>query len=433
MPSRGRFQSRVFSQLSQRSLRLRDQVGRWVRHSQVAAVWSIQIVLYPLYAGFQALRTANRQFSQARPTTVPLLQAIQHAVSRLLGLDPEPPTLPSASDPILQTLALLQPWLEPDAGLQTVGVSARSVAIAPTSPPSADSQPTVQGIASCLESQRLLLVSADNRLLDGLTVPQQLRLRQGIAEALASYWRDRRRHALSQTPVLPLPLPPRSPSLILPVQWFYRLMAWEQQSQVAIAADLFRESTLALYFADLDCLDLGEVTDEPQEASQSGRLTPANKTNHSPSRPVPNDPYRALLAHFSTHFAPQNPEEQSLRWIPENLDPRSLAIDPAPPSPLSNQPSKPMGSLPQNLSVPQNLLIPQDLSVAQSQSLVPLSVSPSTAVQPYETPYIDTSAKLVGYTRHPLEQLLQWLDQGMVWLEDRWVSLWHWCQERMRP
>lgn len=41
---------------------------------------------------------------------------------------------------------------------------------------------------------------------------------------------------------------------------------------------------------------------------------------------------------------------------------------------------------------------------------------------------IETRATLVGYVKHPLEQLLEWIDLGMVWIE-RWVErIWSWLR-----
>jgi hypothetical protein len=40
--------------------------------------------------------------------------------------------------------------------------------------------------------------------------------------------------------------------------------------------------------------------------------------------------------------------------------------------------------------------------------------------------WIETEAQLVGYVKHPLEQLLEWLDQGMVWLETQLSRVWNW-------
>ena len=43
------------------------------------------------------------------------------------------------------------------------------------------------------------------------------------------------------------PLPnPQSPRTLLPAKWFWKLMAWVQRGEVAIAANLFQESSLAV-------------------------------------------------------------------------------------------------------------------------------------------------------------------------------------------
>jgi hypothetical protein len=52
----------------------------------------------------------------------------------------------------------------------------------------------------------------------------------------------------------------------------------------------------------------------------------------------------------------------------------------------------------------------------------------NTQMQP--TPdWIETNATVMGYVKHPLEQLLQWLDRAMLWLEEVSIKLWKWVQQ----
>lgn len=44
--------------------------------------------------------------------------------------------------------------------------------------------------------------------------------------------------------------------------------------------------------------------------------------------------------------------------------------------------------------------------------------------------YWEIKATSVEYVKHPLEQLLSWLDQGMVWLEKVITKIWQWFQEK---
>jgi hypothetical protein len=37
--------------------------------------------------------------------------------------------------------------------------------------------------------------------------------------------------------------------------------------------------------------------------------------------------------------------------------------------------------------------------------------------------WIETQAQTIGYEKHPLEQILEWLDQAMLWLEDIFVKI----------
>ena len=47
-----------------------------------------------------------------------------------------------------------------------------------------------------------------------------------------------------------------------------------------------------------------------------------------------------------------------------------------------------------------------------------------------KTDWIETPAIAMGYVKHPLEQLLEWLDLAMLWLENKLVKFWHWLRQR---
>ena len=48
-----------------------------------------------------------------------------------------------------------------------------------------------------------------------------------------------------------------------------------------------------------------------------------------------------------------------------------------------------------------------------------------------ETEWIETEAKPVGYVKHPLERILEWLDRAMLWLEELIIKAWDWLQQQM--
>jgi hypothetical protein len=58
-------------------------------------------------------------------------------------------------------------------------------------------------------------------------------------------------------------------------------------------------------------------------------------------------------------------------------------------------------------------------------------VAPNSAIE--HTPdWVETEATPVGYIKHPLERVLQWLDRAMLWLEETAIAIWHWVNRRRR-
>ncbi|OWY69184.1 hypothetical protein B7486_21790 [cyanobacterium TDX16] len=46
--------------------------------------------------------------------------------------------------------------------------------------------------------------------------------------------------------------------------------------------------------------------------------------------------------------------------------------------------------------------------------------------------WIETPATLMGYVKHPLEQILAWLDRGMLWFEEVFLKFWQWIHKLWR-
>jgi hypothetical protein len=81
-------------------------------------------------------------------------------------------------------------------------------------------------------------------------------------------------------------------------------------------------------------------------------------------------------------------------------------------------------------------------SLAQSVSATGLSTSLATSLATSgegvdgmipswqsDPSWIEAQATLVGYVKHPLEQILEWLDQGLLWLETLIARLWQWLKK----
>ncbi|MBW4620797.1 MAG: hypothetical protein KME17_15755 [Cyanosarcina radialis HA8281-LM2] len=58
-------------------------------------------------------------------------------------------------------------------------------------------------------------------------------------------------------------------------------------------------------------------------------------------------------------------------------------------------------------------------------------VTPNSAIE--HTPdWVETEATPVGYIKHPLERVLQWLDRAMLWLEETTIAIWQWVKRRRK-
>ena len=99
--SSNRYQSRLFNFLNQQSQRLGDRLQRTVRHLQVTTGWSLEALLYPVYALFQtAIGSASRQLHSKEQRPKLELQADD------AGSQPETP--PSADTPSQRVLEAVE-------------------------------------------------------------------------------------------------------------------------------------------------------------------------------------------------------------------------------------------------------------------------------------------------------------------------------------
>jgi hypothetical protein len=556
MTSPGRYQSRLFNLFSRQSRRLTDRFAVQFRQAKMAATWGAQILLYPVYALFQTTRLVGRQIKQTVQQVLPQLQAAEQAIERVRK--PEHPPSPTTADtPIQHVLAAvesfalpvaIQPLLltaaqsadaqtvaltiappshltAPDHSPQAIQTPATGSECSPVKTPASQIQPNqVRGIASLIETHKLVLTTVGNQILDIFTPQQQSQLQQRIVWELADYWRSRRQTRLKPRSVqasLPTALPPLSPHqthLLPPVRWFRQLMVWIQTSPVAIAANLFQESAL---------LEMG--FSELEIPASAVPLTFAEATGRSPLLLT-----AAPIAAFSTPTLPLNPAfpaiegaelpsaaepflsyppQPSRPWkhwlgqVLQALDPQplipdeSLAVeglaadgfmatdgesalvlmspaDLVPQRPLmikqrSRQPKRDKRDNPHSAQTRKPAIAVKGyqttaLPAANSPHTPPIihsqvtcspdiTVLPETAIESSKRPvptvandasvelevrdaekhmptaapsWIETEATLVGYVKHPLEQLLEWLDSGMLWLESLIIKILSWMHRR---
>jgi hypothetical protein len=202
--SSSRYQSKVFNFLNQHSQRLTQQWENTIRHLQVATKWSVEALLYPLYQIFQPdelegkrLQTkANQPQPQLQPETHPPADApIQHVLELIKNL-PSAAASDSQTSHNLNPLAFLGNTMREVATRLGWGKAVKNqphIESCITQSPQPENTllyhlPTVQGIAVKLDNRHFILVSEDNRVFDVLTTQQQVKLADKINSEVAEYW-----------------------------------------------------------------------------------------------------------------------------------------------------------------------------------------------------------------------------------------------------
>jgi len=80
-----------------------------------------------------------------------------------------------------------------------------------------------------------------------------------------------------------------------------------------------------------------------------------------------------------------------------------------------------------NPNTAQNSQSPAAITAPTSRYTAAQPKNQSAAVQP-EGDYLETKAESMGYIKHPLEQVLEWLDRVMLRLENIAEQLWNWAK-----
>ncbi len=345
-----RYQSRLFKFIAGRSQRIRSATGLQWRRLKLFARWSLQALLLPLFALSEGLRRVDRQLPGGRAETADaaLLPVLQQA--RLL--------LPSdeASSPLVTALpALLAPLLAaPLTSLQDLGLIRR--------------HPRVEAIATDLNSQALVLVGPQNRIL-ALSTAQQQHLQERISWELSEGGQARR----LGRPWPPLPEPSTLRSL---------LGSFSQRVLQPRLEPIYRPLPLRA---------LTRRTRIPQ--------LPPPAWLQSLDR-IWGQVEVVSLQLLSPRRLPAAAAAPALRPAAIALGTATELIQPLPPEPAP-------------------------LSLGQPRSAQASGPEPAVTI-------LDATVTQVGYVRDPISLLLEWLDRSFAWLEGLLLAFWGWLTRPWR-
>ncbi len=245
------YKSRLFNLINRRLIRLKDNLGRVSRRGQNAIAIALQIALYPVYLLVQSLRmTANQ-----------LGNSLQKQLS---------PPGKDGTDAIEEFLQSLS-----------------------------DQETPFIGIAADLEDHALVVVTNDHQTVKITDNQTQRQIETQIRTALANYALAKRRikRLNRQYPPLLPNFTDKNP-VLPPIRWFWNLLRWEQQGQIAIAINLFQESHLvktptppSLPLPNLNSQAILEVIDEKLAIFEAKFLaiSPAIPSSVSHTSNLPSD------------------------------------------------------------------------------------------------------------------------------------------------
>ena len=170
----GPYQSRVLRAVVNQTRRLVERSQTTLRRAKVAASWSAQILLYPVYAVFQTTRLLGQQFSNTVRQEANESELDEQAAFEI-PLAPSPAEITSDT-PLFQVLKAVQ------------GLAIRDCL--PVGLP--ESEVSIRAIASLRDTKALVLVTNYNHILDVLSPEQQHTLYQRIVLESATYARAQR-------------------------------------------------------------------------------------------------------------------------------------------------------------------------------------------------------------------------------------------------
>lgn len=534
--SSGRYQSRLFNFVHQQSRRVTQQWEHTFRHLQVATKWGVEVLLYPVYLLFQTSESSGKTLQTKEPQTRLKLQPndtdsqpeipnvdspIQHILEAVNYLSSDEAAFtPGKTVYRFKPLAFLEVFrlklvdnnFTNNASLtQSTDIRENKVGnlnLSQLENALKQHLPVVRGIATDLMNRSLVLVTADNEILDILTLQQQVELEDRIINEVAKYWQHWRLIiAKKETELLPqinrllakltdgnptkipvlaeaipkdllntdrllaflditvaklesnalLPVQERSQEIVQVAQTQLNIFLYGKEQlaikgEITAAADGLETHTLNLqalieaalnYFYGVGNRKTLEPTNSNEQLSSKilpSRLRKAlSKSRQLEKQDLAADPWLTWNDLFGdTETVTDKPVTLSQKTNPALAS--SLSVRYFPQNNLTVQQPKIGSGLVRKKQSTSNLASSQKtsqkvVSAKQTETRISQTKTESrkgeilhrqfdrSSQVEAQPDWIETKATSTGYEKHPLEQLLEWVDYVMLWLEERFVKI----------
>ncbi|MGK7879974.1 MAG: hypothetical protein AB4060_07725 [Crocosphaera sp.] len=455
-----RYKSKLFNLVNRQSSQWRDRLMLSVQYLRIGVEWSLQILIYPIYLMVQAGRVIPKQLNRNLGQKA-LTSRNKKTVFSFAKVD----------QPLRRVLQETERCLTEGKSKQTRRRNKKTVL-------KNKSPIMVQGIASNINNNDLVLVAEDKAIIDILSEEQQKHLKKYIRLEVANYWYDFKQQNKKYNLGLIHKFSTKDNNILPPIRWFWQVMGWMQTGTLAMNLDLFRESTLVPVVASNrttttttslstnsqlswqeNSINSLQVSTSLSEKIQQLREHIKHKSNEALN--IENeDPFRvefliyAAIDYFFNQIIPHKqltsdvPQEQLklstvsyLGFIPETIDDPWLSGDVleqevsavnitssfqsypllAQSDTSSHQVKK---SFKQNSKRKVNTAkkgkkLGKSKSLAKSQkNKKSIKIISKDKIERISSHCIETEAKTTGYIKHPLVRILEWLDSAIHWLEN---------------
>lgn len=490
MPTKfpSRYQSRLLRYLNRQYIRWSDRRDRAIRHGQVATTWGAQVILYPFFLLFESAQLAGRRLQQflgiSNSPSAPQLPPSDMPVRRVLEVA-ESFYLPAAA--ATATSLTENPTQKPITSPKPISFQLKGREN-PSPIAGIATQQEQRNLVLVNEDNEILDIltpEQQQQLNEKIILEVESYLHQSHAIEPVQ----------PEESNITLP-PPEAPANIGPGKLLQNAIDWVKSGPVATVVNLFQDESQQLNQFENRRQQLKAKSEElkhrheelthkihPQTDENKGDLISsmdraiANLETGNIAQSVVNSTQKFLQQVKTRLTNSQTVQNQSttedediwlttnqlfgapqslptLSQIPAQQNPASpIALPPATHTDIRIgksiqnlikqylKPQQPLAVRPQqktDLAVHQNS--PKEIAkttpnISSLQTNSPSQKSVASTRKPTanpETEWIETQAKPVGYVKHPLEQILEWLDRAMLWLEELLIKAWNWLQQRMK-
>ena len=418
-----RYQSKLFNFVYQHSRRLTQTLENTFKNLQLATGSGIGSLLYPLYQLWQQNGTVKKLQSATPPTSDAPIQIILDVIKNLPPGETDIPTS-SQTNP-----------------LTFLGSLWKKIFPQPNSPTPENTLqqhiPTVQGIAIELQTRNLVLVSADNRIFDVFTPQQNVKLADRINSEISEYRYSLQLIAHQQQQLLPKiddllnkltddhPIIAQQPLLspLKPFGFLDQLIA-NLETTALVPVQKHSQEIVKNFQSQVNDLTINHDHLKPQQQSISNLILAAINyffvvrntyqldSNSSGETPQSNPDFEKIVSATNQLNIGDTSEDTWLTWndlfgnTPTNIEELSdnNDVNKLPQSQIRWGLPRIRTTMGQQPPQPKN----DEFTQTGSQTSQEFNFKPD---------WIDISATSLGYEKHPLEQILEWLDYSILWIE----------------